>query len=98
MTLCRITIANVATKWVLQQEAVASAIIGTRLGGSEKMHIEENSKIFSFRLDEKDMKKIGLVQAKGRPLLLSLGDVGDEFHVKNRKKKNKEAPKENDAA
>ena len=44
-----VSISNVATRWVLEHEAVAAAIIGARLGESE--HRDDNLKVFGFALD-----------------------------------------------
>ncbi|MBQ2583242.1 MAG: aldo/keto reductase, partial [Erysipelotrichaceae bacterium] len=44
-------ISQVATRYVLQQEAVAAAVIGVR----NSRHVEDNERIFSFKLDEEDM-------------------------------------------
>ena len=41
-----VSIANVATRWVLDQPAVAAVIVGARLGESE--HRADNLRIFSF--------------------------------------------------
>ena len=50
----QISIANIATKYILQQPEVGSVIIGARLGESE--HINENQKIFAFELSETGIK------------------------------------------
>ena len=47
-----VSISNVATRWVLEHEAVAAAIIGARLGESE--HRDDNLKVFGFALDAED--------------------------------------------
>jgi hypothetical protein len=51
-----VSIANVATRWVLQQEAVAAAIVGARLGESE--HRSDNAMVFTFALDASDMAQL----------------------------------------
>ena len=43
-----VSIANVATRWVLDHEAVAAVIVGARLGGAE--HRADNLRLFSFAL------------------------------------------------
>ncbi len=70
----RCSIANVATRWVLQQPAVAAVIIGARLG--ERDHRDDNRRLFSFELDERDLGEIDEALAKQRPLP---GDCGDEY-------------------
>ena len=69
-----VSIANVATRWVLQQKAVAAAIVGARLGESE--HRADNGKVFSFALDTGDLTRIddALAMAGRLP-----GDCGDEY-------------------
>lgn len=68
------SMANVATRWVLQQPAVAAVIIGARLG--EHDHRDDNRRLFSFELDEQDLGEIEEVLAKQTPLS---GDCGDEY-------------------
>jgi aryl-alcohol dehydrogenase-like predicted oxidoreductase len=46
----RVSVSNVASRWVLEQPAVAAVIIGARLG--EREHREDNLRLFSFSLDE----------------------------------------------
>ena len=54
------SIANVATRWVLDQPHVAGAIIGARYAD----RLPENLKVFSFSLDEADRSAIGAVLAQ----------------------------------
>ncbi|MGI9420935.1 MAG: aldo/keto reductase [Geminicoccaceae bacterium] len=68
------SIANVATRWVLQQPAVAAVIIGVRLG--ERDHRDDNRRLFSFELDEQDLAEIDEAMARQIPLP---GDCGDEY-------------------
>lgn len=72
-----VSIANVATRYILDQPAVAGVIVGVRLGASE--HIEENLKVYDLRLDKQDHTEIAAVQRKGRDLLRTIGDCGDEY-------------------
>merc|ERR1712187_470868 len=74
-----VSISAVALRWVIQQEAVGSAIVGMRVGETAANHIDENRLVFSFELDPDDMKQIATIQAKGRPLYDVLGDCGAEF-------------------
>jgi len=68
------SIANVATRWVLRQPAVAAIIVGARLG--EREHRADNLKLFSFALDQGDLAAIetSLSGSKSIP-----GDCGDEY-------------------
>jgi len=69
-----VSIANVASKYILDQPAVAGVIIGARLGKSE--HIHENEKLFSFQLDEESKNQI----AQSLDALTAIpGDCGDEY-------------------
>ena len=70
----RVTVANVATRWVLEQPAVAAVIVGARLGESE--HREDNCRAFSFAMDEADHRLIGEALAAAKPIP---GDCGDEY-------------------
>ncbi len=69
-----VTIANVATRWVLDQPAVAAVIVGARLG--EREHRQDNLRIFSFALDAEDRAEIDAAFARTRPVP---GDCGDEY-------------------
>jgi aryl-alcohol dehydrogenase-like predicted oxidoreductase len=71
------SIANVATRYVLDRPAVAGVIIGVRLGIAE--HRQDNARVFSFRLDREDNKKIESVTAKSQDLFHQIGDCGDEY-------------------
>jgi len=68
------SVANVATRWVLEHEAVAGVIIGARLG--EARHSEDNLKLFDFSLDADDHTKLKDAFAGTTPLP---GDCGDEY-------------------
>ncbi len=50
------SIANVATRFVLEQPAVAGVIIGARLG--EREHIADNLRVFSFSLTAEDRAEL----------------------------------------
>jgi aryl-alcohol dehydrogenase-like predicted oxidoreductase/enamine deaminase RidA (YjgF/YER057c/UK114 family) len=69
-----VSIANVATRWVLEQPAVAAVIIGARLG--EREHRNDNLGIFSFFLDSEDRAAFEAACAGSRPIP---GDCGDEY-------------------
>lgn len=72
-----VSISNVAVRYVLEQPAVAGAIVGARLGISE--HIAENSKTFDFELDADDYGKLEGVLSRSNNLFASIGDCGDEY-------------------
>ncbi|MEZ5925271.1 MAG: aldo/keto reductase [Hyphomicrobiaceae bacterium] len=69
-----VSIANVATRWVLEHPAVAAVIIGARLGESE--HRADNLRLFSFALDPADKAVIDAALAISTPVP---GDCGDEY-------------------
>lgn len=69
-----VSIANIATKYILEQEYVGGVIVGARLGKSA--HIEETMRLFSFELSEADKKVIEDAQAIFNPIP---GDCGDEY-------------------
>ena len=52
-----VSIANVATRWVLDHPAVAGVIVGARLGESE--HRADNLKLFDFSFDDEDRAAAG---------------------------------------
>lgn len=67
-------IANIASKYILENPAVAGVIIGARLGKSE--HIQDNDKLFSFQFDEESKQQI----AQSLSGLTTIpGDCGDEY-------------------
>jgi enamine deaminase RidA (YjgF/YER057c/UK114 family) len=70
----RVSIANVATRWVLEQPAVAAVIIGARLG--ERQHRADNLKVFDFSLDREDVNLIDQEVTVLKPIP---GDCGDEY-------------------
>jgi aryl-alcohol dehydrogenase-like predicted oxidoreductase/enamine deaminase RidA (YjgF/YER057c/UK114 family) len=69
-----VSLSNVATRWVLEQKAVAAVIVGARLGESE--HRADNLKLFEFALDEEDKTTLSEAFAGTRRLP---GDCGDEY-------------------
>jgi aryl-alcohol dehydrogenase-like predicted oxidoreductase/enamine deaminase RidA (YjgF/YER057c/UK114 family) len=69
-----VSVANVATRWVLEQPAVAAVIVGARLGESE--HRADNTALFSFALDAED--KVRIDDAIASTLRIP-GDCGDEY-------------------
>ncbi len=70
----RVSIANVATRWVLEHPAVAAVIVGARLG--EREHRADNLALFSFALDAQDRAMLDAALAEATPLK---GDCGDEY-------------------
>jgi aryl-alcohol dehydrogenase-like predicted oxidoreductase len=77
------SIANVASRWVLDQPCVGAIIVGTRLGISE--HPEDNSEVFGFRLSEVDKGAIEdvLRRSNGPTIITSMGDCGAEYRQRN---------------
>ena len=71
------TIANIGTRYILDQSAVAGVIIGARLGLAE--HIADNARVFDIALDADDMAAIEPVLAKSRDLMRLIGDCGGEY-------------------
>ncbi len=73
----QVTIANVAVRYVLENPAIAGAIVGTRLGVAE--HIQDTAKVFDFSLSSEDIQKIDAVSDRAHNLLELIGDCGDEY-------------------
>ncbi len=69
-----VSVANVATRWILEQPAVGAIIVGARLG--EREHRGDNLRVLSFALDDDDRRNIdeGCVGSKR-----IIGDCGDEY-------------------
>jgi len=74
-----LSIANIATRWVLDHSFVGAVLIGARLGLSE--HPDENQKVYGFRLSQEDHSIIEAVLARsnGRIMITSIGDCGAEY-------------------
>ncbi|KAK4494374.1 hypothetical protein PRZ48_014672 [Zasmidium cellare] len=75
----KVTISNVAARWVLDFPYVGAVIVGTRMGVSE--HAKENLATYGWHLDEADQKAIGdiLDRSRRRQLIDLLGDCGGEY-------------------
>ncbi|GLB45673.1 putative aldo keto reductase [Lyophyllum shimeji] len=74
-----LSIANIATRWVLDHPFVGAVIVGARLGVSE--HPDDNQKAFGFTLSDRDNEEIEAVlsQSNGRTIITSIGDCGAEY-------------------
>lgn len=70
----KVSISNVATRWVLEHAHVAGVIVGARLG--ENQHRADNLRLFRFELDSDDHELLNLAFAATRPIP---GDCGDEY-------------------
>lgn len=71
----RSTIANVATRWVLNRPSVGAAIIGAHTA----QHLQSNLGVFDLRLDAEDERDIQIVLAKRK------GPPGDVFDLERDK-------------
>lgn len=69
-----VTLSNVATRWVLEHEAVAAVIIGARLG--ENAHHDSNRQVFGFELSPEDHAALEEIFAR---MTAVPGDCGDEY-------------------
>jgi aryl-alcohol dehydrogenase-like predicted oxidoreductase/enamine deaminase RidA (YjgF/YER057c/UK114 family) len=68
------SIANIATRFILENPTVASVIVGARLGESE--HIADNKQMLEIDLDPEDIQAIKNAQSRLTPIP---GDCGDEY-------------------
>ncbi len=73
----RVSIPNIAMRYILEKPMVAGVIIGARLGISE--HREQNAQVFEFHLDSADLAQIDAISAQSRDLFRVIGDCGDEY-------------------
>ena len=71
------SIANIATKFILDKPAVAGVIIGVRLGISQ--HMDDNAKVFELTLDDEDRINIMSVVSRANDLFETIGDCGGEY-------------------
>lgn len=69
-----VSIANIASRFILEQPAVAALIIGARLG--ERNHSEDNLKLFSFELSDTEQDTLQQVLNTFEAIP---GDCGDEY-------------------
>ena len=73
----RVSIANVAVRYVLDRPAVAGVIVGARLGVAD--HLADTTRVFGLRLDAADLEAIENGLADARDLYRLIGDCGDEY-------------------
>ncbi|MBI3792478.1 MAG: aldo/keto reductase [Gemmatimonadetes bacterium] len=69
-----VSIANVASRWVLEQPGVGGVIIGARL--SQSAHVDDTPRLFGFALDQAARAGIDAALAHLAPIP---GDCGDEY-------------------
>jgi aryl-alcohol dehydrogenase-like predicted oxidoreductase len=74
-----VSIANVATRAILDRPAVAGVIVGVRLGLSD--HLQDTLQVFNLTLDDEDRARIAEVLADSRDLFQAIGDCGDEYRA-----------------
>ncbi|KAG5651799.1 hypothetical protein H0H81_007358 [Sphagnurus paluster] len=74
-----LSVANIATRWVLDHAFAGAVIVGARLGISE--HADDNQKAFGFTLTSRDNDEIEAVlsRSNGRTMITSIGDCGAEY-------------------
>jgi aryl-alcohol dehydrogenase-like predicted oxidoreductase len=73
----RVSIANVAVRYLLDRPTVAGVIVGVRLGVTD--HRDDNANVFGLTLDDDDHQHIHTVLDKSRDLLHLIGDCGAEY-------------------
>ncbi len=71
---CNASMAQVATRYMLDQPAVGAIIVGARLGECE--HIEENKRILALKLSPEQKNLLQEAASALRPLA---GECGDEY-------------------
>ena len=69
-----VSLANISSRFVFENNAVAALIIGARLGKSQ--HIQKNKKILNIRLDSDDLCKMQSAILELKPIP---GNCGDEY-------------------
>jgi aryl-alcohol dehydrogenase-like predicted oxidoreductase len=72
-----VSIANVATNYILAKAIIAGVIIGDRLGIVD--HRNDNTRVFNFDLDKSDCYAIDAVCTNANNLFEIIGDCGDEY-------------------
>lgn len=71
-----VSMATIASRWVLDQPGVAGVIVGARLGKST--HVSETARVFQFALDDDDHAQLAAAQEALAPIP---GDCGDEYRT-----------------
>nr|MCU0635825.1 Rid family hydrolase [Gemmatimonadaceae bacterium] len=71
-----VSIATVASRWVLEQPHVGGVIIGARLG--ERAHIDDTVRLFDVQLDAEAHAALSAATAS---LTAIPGDCGDEYRI-----------------
>ncbi len=71
-----VSIANIATRYILDQPGVAGVIVGARLG--ERAHVDDTLRLFSFSLSDADRAELGEALRTLQPIP---GDCGDEYRT-----------------
>ena len=71
-----VSIANIATRYILDQPGVAGVIVGARLG--ERAHVDDTLRLFSFSLTDADRAQIRSALDTLQPIP---GDCGDEYRT-----------------
>ena len=72
-----VSLANVATRYILDKPAVAGVIVGVRLGLSD--HHADNARVFALQLDASDLEQIDNILSRSNDLYDIIGDCGDEY-------------------
>jgi aryl-alcohol dehydrogenase-like predicted oxidoreductase len=72
-----VSIANVATSYILGKPAVAGVIVGVRLGITD--HRSDNVRVYDLDLDKSDRDSIDAICARANNLFDIIGDCGDEY-------------------
>lgn len=77
----KVSVSNVATRWVLDFPYVGAVIVGARMGVSE--HAEDNLRCYGWRLDDDDNQAIDSVLERSRrhAIYNELGDCGGEYRL-----------------
>ncbi|KAK7677828.1 hypothetical protein QCA50_019140 [Cerrena zonata] len=71
----KLSIANIATRWVLDHSTVGAVIVGI------SDHADDNRKVFGFRLSEQDHSEIEEILKKSNSykMIITVGDCGMEY-------------------
>ena len=72
----RVSLTNVATRFIMEQPGVAAVIVGARLG--ERAHINDNARLCAFQLTADDRAELEAAIATLVPIP---GDCGDEYRT-----------------
>jgi aryl-alcohol dehydrogenase-like predicted oxidoreductase len=76
---CTVSIANAATKYILDKPKLAGVNLSVRLGVSDQR--EDNARLSSLQLDGQGLERIDTILIRSKDPYHLIGDCGDEYRL-----------------